>query len=185
MEKIKIWNSSGSDAQINDIALKLKSGETGILPTDCSYIIAGDALNPKAVDRICRLGGINPNKHHLTLLCDSISMVSHFCRIDNSQFTDLKQRTPGPYTFILKGTSKLPKAFKARKHVGIRIPDNDFTLSVVSTLGSPLICIPVPLHDPDYAVNPDLMAEAMQNNVDFIVDDGEGTLKEPSIIDYT
>ena len=123
MRTIKIWNKP-SDSQLKEIADAIRGGEIAIIPTDTSYGIAGDALNVKSVEKICKLKRINPEKSNLSVICADISMAAEYSRIDDSTFRLIKDNTPGAFTFLLRAASKLPKAFKNRKTVGIRIPDN-------------------------------------------------------------
>lgn len=185
MEKLRIWNSSATDDQITMIANRLKQGDIAIIPTDSTYAIAGDALNVKAVERICRLKGINPEKTSLSILCSDISMASEYSRIENSGFRLLKDHTPGPFTFLFKAAGTLPRAFKGRKVVGIRIPANDFALKLSRALGNPLISTSIPYAEEDYAVNPDLIAESFEGKVDIMVDNGDGATDVTTIVDCT
>lgn len=185
MNTIKIWNDHASDRQLHDIAMRLKEGQIAIIPTDSMYAIVGDALNVKAVDRICRIKGINPDKTDLSILCSDISMASEYSRIGNRGFKLLKANTPGPYTFLFKSASTLPKAFKSRKTVGIRIPECEFDRQLIDALGNPLITTSIEYEDSDYAINPGLIAEAYDNKVDIMVEGTDGTTDVSTIIDCT
>lgn len=127
MKSIKIWNNKASEQQLNQLSERMKEGEIAIIPTDTMYAIVGDALNVKVVDRICKLKNINPDKTNLSIICSDISMAAEYSRIDNKGFKLLREYCPGPFTFLFKSASTLPRAFKGRKTVGIRIPDNQFT----------------------------------------------------------
>lgn len=185
MNTIKIWNGKASQKQLNDICIRLKDGQIAIIPTDTMYAIAGDALNMKAVERICRVKGINPEKTNLSIICCDISMASEYSRIDNSVFRLMKEYCPGPYTFLLRSASTLPKAFKGRKTVGIRIPGCEFDLDLARELGGPLITTSIEYEDEDYAVSPELIAEAYNNKVDIMVEGEHGTTEVSTIVDCT
>lgn len=185
MKTIKIWNNEASDRQLRDISARIDAGEIAIIPTDTAYAIVCDALNVKSIERICRLKGINPEKSNLSIICDSISMASEYCRIENSYFRLLKEKTPGAFTFIFRSSSTLPKAFKGRKTVGVRIPDNDLTRAIVGHLGRPLLTTTIEYEDEDYAVNPELIAEAYDNRVDMMVESGNGSTDLSTIVDCT
>ena len=185
MNTIKIWNDSASERQLKDICQRLEAGEIAIVPTDTMYAIVGDALNSKTVDRICRLKGINPDKTNLSIICSDISMAAEYARIDNRDFKLLKNNTPGPFTFLFKSSSSLPKAFKGRKMVGIRIPDNQFDRDLVERLGHPLITTSIEYDDEDYAVNPELIAERYYNQVDLMIEGPDGTTDVSTIVDCT
>ena len=185
MKTIKIWNDSPSEKQLAEIADRLKEGEIMIYPTDTIYAIGCNALDSKAVERICRIKGINPDKTNLSIICDSISAASKYARIGNSDFMMLKKNTPGPFTFLFKAASSLPKAFKSRKTVGIRIPDLNVPRAIAEYCDFPLLTTSVEFDDSDYTINPDLIAEEAEGIVDFIVDGGEGGTEESTIVECT
>lgn len=185
MERIRIWNSKATDAQVQNVAEALRNGGLAVIPTDSMYAIAGDALNVKSVDRICRLKGINPDKQRLSILCADISMAAEYSRIGNAEFRLIKDFTPGPVTFVLRASSRLPRAFKGRKEVGIRIPDNPFDRKLAKALGSPLISTSIPYDDEDFAINADLIAGRFAADVDLMVDDGDGETALTTIVDCT
>lgn len=185
MKTIKIWNEEASDRQLDQICKELEMGEIMILPTDTLYGIACDALNPKAIERICKLKGINPDKTHLSIICSDISMAAEYARFDNYAFKLLRDYTPGPYTFLFKSAPTLPKAFKGRKTVGIRIPDNKLCRDIVERLGHPLMTTSIEFTDEDYAVNPGLISEAYEGKADLILEGEEGGIVPSTIIDCT
>lgn len=183
MNTIKIWNGEASPRQLQDICQRIKAGEIAIIPTDTMYAIAGDALNTKAVERICKLKKINPDKQHLSIICSDISMASEYSRIDNRGFYLIKEHCPGPFTFIFKTISTLPKAFKGRKVVGIRIPDNEFARALAKELGNPLITTSIEYSDDDYAINPELISEAYDKMVELMIDNGNGSTDVSTVVD--
>lgn len=185
MKTIKIWNNDASDRQLDQICDMLRNGETIILPTDTLYGIACDALNPKAIEKICRLKGINPEKTNLSIICSDISMASEYSRFDNKSFQLLRDCTPGPFTFLFKSASTLPKAFKGRKTVGIRIPDNKICLDLVTRLGHPIMTTSIEFADDDYARNPELIAEAYDGKVDLMLSCEDGDTEPSTIVDCT
>lgn len=185
MNTIKIWNGSASERQLHDISIRLKEGELAIIPTDTMYAIAGDALNIKAVERLCRLKGINPEKTNLSIICSDISMASEYARIDNKGFRLMKECCPGPFTFLFRAASTLPRAFRGRKVVGIRIPDCEFDRSLAESLGNPLITTSIEYEDTDYAVSPGLISEAYENKVELMVEGENGTTDVSTVVDCT
>ncbi len=185
MKIIKIWSDEPSDRQLTEICAFLEAGEIMIMPTDTIYAIACDALNPKAIERLCRLKGINPEKTNLSIICSDISMASEYARFDNKDFRLLRDYTPGPYTFLFRSAPTLPKAFKGRKVVGIRIPDLSLCREIVERLGHPLLTTSIEYQDSDYAINPGLIAEAYDNSVDLLIEGEEGGTEPSTIIDCT
>ena len=185
MKSIKIWNNKASEQQLNQLSERMKEGEIAIIPTDTMYAIVGDALNVKVVDRICKLKNINPDKNNLSIICSDISMAAEYSRIDNKGFKLLREYCPGPFTFLFKSASTLPRAFKGRKTVGIRIPDNQFTTDLVERMGNPLITTSIEYEDEDYAINPELISEAYEGRVDIMVEGEAGTTEVSTIVDCT
>ena len=185
MNTIKIWNNSPSDKQIDNIVNFLEAGKIAIIPTDTMYAIVCNALDAKAVERICRLKGINPDKTNLSIICADISMASEYARINNAGFQILKENTPGPYTLLFRSASSLPRAFKGRKVVGVRIPDSPVATMTAARLGNPLLTTSIEYADEDYAVNPELIAEAYDYKVDLMVEGEPGSLRLSTIIDCT
>lgn len=185
MKTIKIWNDNPSESQINEICDLLERGGVVIIPTDTLYGICCDALNPKSIERICRLKGINPDKANLSVICSGISMAAEYSRIGNNEFVIIKDNTPGPFTYLLKSSSSLPKVFKGRKVVGIRIPDCNVARQIAERLGHPVMTTSVECDDYDYAINAELIAEKYESSVDMMVDAGDGDTEPSTIIDLT
>lgn len=185
METIKIYNDNIAENQIEEIVNLLKDNGVIITPTDTLYAIACDALNPKAIEKVCRLKGINPEKTNLSILCDDISMVSEYAKFDNYAFKLMKDNTPGPFTFLFRAASSLPRAFKGRKVVGIRIPDNEAVRKIVKALEAPLLSTSIQFQDDDFGRNPDLIEEEYEDKVDLMIKGEEGHLKPSAIIDCT
>lgn len=184
MKIIKIWGEP-SDRQLKSIADSIREGNIAIVPTDTCYAIAGDALNVKSVERICKLKGINPEKSTLSIICSDIRMAAEYSRIENNVFHLLKQLCPGAFTFLVRAASKLPRAFKNRKVVGIRIPDNVFCRKLAEELGNPLITSSIQYEDLDHAISPGLIADSYEDKVDFMVEDDEGSVDVSTVVDCT
>lgn len=182
---MKIWNDEASERQLSEMCRDLEAGQTMILPTDTLYAIACDALNAKAIDRICRLKGINPEKTNLSIICSDISMAAEYARFDNYAFKLLRDNTPGPFTFLFKSASTLPKAFKGRKVVGVRIPDSKICRDIVERLGHPILSTSIEYSDSDYAINPELIAEEYHDKVDFFIEGADGDMEPSTIVDCT
>lgn len=185
MKSIKVWNDSPSDKQIEQIADRLAAGEVWIIPTDSIYGIMCDAFNPKAIDKVCRIKNINPEKNNLSIVCTDISMASEYARIGNRTYTLMKELTPGPYTFLCKAQSTLPKEFKKRRTVGIRIPDCSTARSIAERLRHPLLTTSIEFEDEDYARNSELICEAYEGKVDGIIEGDDGGNIPTTIIDCT
>lgn len=185
MKTIKIWNDNPTERQLQEISRDLKAGCIMIWPTDTMYALACDALNVKAIDAICKLKGINPEKTSLSIICSDIGQASQYARFNNDVFMMLRRNTPGPFTFICKTTSSLPKAFKGRKTVGIRIPNCKTNLDIVSALGNPILTTSVKAPDDDYMCEPSLLSELYDGQIDMLLDSGRKTMQLSTIVNCT
>ena len=185
METIQIYNDNIADNQIERVVEILKEGGIVVIPTDTVYAVACDALNPKAIEKVCRIKGINPEKTNLSILCNDIAMVADYAKFDNYAFKLMKDNTPGPFTFLFRAASSLPRAFKGRKIVGIRIPDYLPVRKIVEALGNPLLSTSILYQDEDYGTNPDLIEEEYNDKADFMIKGEEGKLQPSAIVDCT
>lgn len=185
MKILKIWGDELSDRQIQETIRDLQEGKTLIAPTDTLYAIMCDALSPKAVEAVCKLKAINPDKTNLSIICSDISMAAEYANFNNVTFKLLKELTPGPYTFICKAAHSLPAAFKRRKVVGIRIPDFKADRQLAEALGHPLLTTSIRFEEDDYGINPELIEENYNNKVDIMIQGPEGELTPSTILDCT
>ena len=185
MKTIKIWNDSPSERQLDEIASLLNEGQVMIWPTDTLYGIACDALNVKAIDRICRLKGLNPEKAHLSIVASDIAQAAEYAKFDNKVFRLLKVNTPGPFTFLCRAASSLPRAFKGRKTVGVRIPDCLTARSIAERLGRPILTTSIEYDDEDFAIDAGLIAEKYSDRVDFFIEGEEGKTTPSTTVDCT
>ena len=176
MRRLKIYEENPNATEIGKAVEVLREGGIVIYPTDTIYALGCDALNVRAVERICRIKGINPQKVNLSIICRELSWVSEYAKLNNLYFKLLKRNLPGAFTFILPTSSSLPKIYKNRKTVGVRIPDHAITLALVEALGNPLLTTSVSVDDeePEYGTDPELIAERYESVADLIIDGGEG-----------
>ncbi len=187
MKLLKMIPESPNERFI-DIAIDaLRRGEIIIYPTDTLYALGCNALNNNAIERICRLKGMKSDKTSLSIICEDISEIAKYAKLSNSQFRLLKDNLPGPFTFILPALSKLPKAFKGRKEVGVRIPDNTIAMALVKALGNPIMTTSVgrDVDEDDYMCEPELIAERYINDVSVVIDAGRGKTEPSTIVDCT
>lgn len=166
----------------------LKKGGVIIYPTDTVYSIGCDVNNVKAVARVAQIKGLKAEKANFSLICYDLSHISEYARIDTPDYKLMKKNLPGPFTFILNGSSALPKIFKTKKkEVGIRVPANNIARQLVEMLGNPLIATSV--HDEDeiieYTTDPELIHEKYGNQVDIVINGGFGNNEASTVIDLT
>lgn len=180
---VKIYSENTNLREVSKVVKILKDGGLVIYPTDTVYAIGCDALNVRAVERICAMKGVNPQKAQLSVICYDLSDISEYAKVGNSAFKLLKKNLPGPFTFILPSSSSLPRLFRNRKEVGIRVPDNNIIRTIVRELGNPVLTMS--LRDDDeileYSTDPELIYEKYGLSVDCVVDGGYGGI-EPSTV---
>jgi tRNA threonylcarbamoyl adenosine modification protein (Sua5/YciO/YrdC/YwlC family) len=187
-EFIKIYEDKPSEAAIKKVVEVLRDGGLVIYPTDTVYGLGCDITNSRALERIAKIKGIKLEKANFSFVCHDLSNLSDYVRqIDTSTFKILKRSLPGPYTFILPGNNDLPKEFRKKKTVGIRVPDNRIALEIVKFLGNPIVSTSI--HDDDevleYSTDPELIFEKWQNKVDLVIDGGYGDNVGSTIIDLS
>ena len=187
MKRVRIYEEKPSEAEIDKAVKVLRDGGIVIYPTDTVYALGCDALNVRAVERICQIKGINPQKVNLSIICRELSWVSEYAKLSNLYFKLLKRNLQGAFTFILPTSSSLPKIYKNRRTVGIRIPDNAITLALVEALGNPLLTTSVAIdeEEPEYGTDPELIAERYEAVADLIIDGGEGGTIPSTTVDCT
>ena len=180
-------NPQGS--KIDRVIEELKKGAVMIYPTDSVYAYGCDFANQEAVDKICKLKGLDPAKANLTFICKDISQISEYtAQFDTEVFRVLKRNLPGPYTFILKSNNTVPKLFKNKKRtVGVRIPDNKIVLEIVEKLGNPILSTSLKTDEDiiEYYTDPERIKEKYESQVDFIINGGIGNNEPSTVVDAT
>ena len=184
---IKLYEQNTNPRDIGRIVDILKEGGIVIYPTDTVYAMGCDALNVRAIEKICKIKGLNPQKTNLSIICPSLSNISEYAKVNNAVFKLMKRNLPGPFTFILNATNSLPKIYKNRKEVGIRVPDNAIILALVEALGNPILTTSVRDKDDfmEYSTDPELIEEEYRDTVDVVVDGGYGGLEPSTIVNCT
>ena len=185
---LKLYEKDTNPADLQRVADLLTDGGLVIYPTDTRYAIGCHALKERAVERICRIKGVDPGKNRLAIICPDLSGISEYAKVDNAAFKLMKRNLPGPFTFILPTGSRLPKIFRGRHEVGIRVPDNALTRAIVHRLGAPLLTMTLP-HEEDedieYVTDPELIHEKLARMVDLVIDGGIGNYEESTVVDCT
>ena len=187
-EIIKIYEDKPSEAAIKKVVEVLRNGGLVIYPTDTVYGLGCDITNSRALEKLAKIKGIKLEKANFSFVCSSLSNLSDYVKqIDTSTFKILKRALPGPYTFILPGNNDLPKEFRKKKTVGIRVPHNNIALQIVEMLGNPIVSTSIRDEDEviEYSTDPELIFEKWQNKVDLVIDGGYGDNVASTIIDLT
>ncbi|HQI43883.1 MAG TPA: L-threonylcarbamoyladenylate synthase [Dysgonamonadaceae bacterium] len=184
---IKIYPDNPNSREIDKVVSVLSDGGTIIYPTDTLYAIGCDALNVRAVEKICALKGINPQKSNLSIICSDLSSISEYAKVDTPTFKLMKRNLPGPFTFILPTTSSLPKIYKNKKTVGIRVPDSNIVRQLAERLGNPILSTSVKKGDDEieYLTDPELIHEKWSSIADIVIDGGYGGIEPSTIVDCT
>lgn len=167
----------------------LKDGGLIIYPTDTVYGLGCDVFNRDAVEKVCRLKKVKPEKMNFSFVCYDLSHISEYTlNLATPTYKLMKRCLPGPYTFILNANNAIPKLFKNNKRtIGIRVPDNQIARSIVHELGNPILSTSIHHEDDiiDYITEPYSIYERYENLVDIIIDGGTGGIVPSTIIDCT
>ncbi|MBP0902565.1 L-threonylcarbamoyladenylate synthase [Mariniflexile gromovii] len=187
-EFVRIYEENPNSKEIDKVVAVLKRGGLIIYPTDTVYGLGCDINNLRALERVAQIKGVKLEKANFSFVCHDLSHLSDYVKqIDTSTFKILKRALPGPYTFILPGSSTLPNPFKKKKTVGIRIPANNIALEIVKKLGNPIISTSIRDEDEviEYTTDPELILEKWDNLVDLVIDGGYGDNHASTVIDLS
>jgi tRNA threonylcarbamoyl adenosine modification protein (Sua5/YciO/YrdC/YwlC family) len=165
----------------------LKKGGIIIYPTDTIYGLGCDIYQHRAIERICQIKNINPQKAQLSFVCYDLSDLSQYARqLSTPVYRTMKQYLPGPFTFILQASKEVPKILKTKKDtVGIRIPDNKIARCIVKELGNPILSASLPGEQVEDYTDPEIIHERFAKQVDLVIDGGVGGVEPSTIIDFT
>lgn len=187
-EFIKIYEDNPSEKKLDKVVEVLKKGGLIIYPTDTVYGIGCDITNTKAMEKVAKIKGLKLQKANFSFICYDLSNLSDYVRqIDTPTYKILRKFLPGPYTFILPSNNNLPKAFKGRKTIGIRIPDNNIIRELVKRLGNPIVSTSIYDEDDllEYTTDPELIYEKWQQQVNVVIDGGYGDNVPSTIINVS
>jgi tRNA threonylcarbamoyl adenosine modification protein (Sua5/YciO/YrdC/YwlC family) len=165
----------------------IRQGEVVVYPTDSGYAIGCQMENKKAMEQICRIRDINKD-HNFTLMCRDMSELSLYARVDNVAFRQIKNNTPGPYTFILKATKEVPKRLQnpKRKTIGIRVPNNPIALAILEELEEPLMSTTLILPDESMAeTDPEDIRDKLEKRVGLIIHGGYLGEQPTTVVDMS
>ncbi|MFN3760467.1 MAG: L-threonylcarbamoyladenylate synthase [Algoriphagus aquaeductus] len=186
---IRLYEENPDPRRVRQIVDILRNGGIIIYPTDTVYGLGCDITNQKAVEKICKIKGINPKKHNFSFVCADLSNISHYTRvITKPVFKMMKKALPGPFTFILEASSQVPKILHSnKKTVGIRVPNHGVPRAIVEELGQPILSTSIYDEDEivEYSTDPELIFEKYQNLVDVVIDGGYGSNVPSTILDCT
>lgn len=185
MQLLKIFPGNINQRALESAVEALRQGQIIVYPTDTVYALGCNALNQRAIERLCRAKGINPDKNLLSVVCSDIAQAAEYARIDNTAFRTLKQYLPGPFTFILPASTRLPKVFKGRKTVGVRVPDNAIARALAEALEAPILTTSVSIDDPEELVDAEAVAMHYAEIAALAIDGGSGGTVPSTVVDLT
>lgn len=186
---VRIYPENPNPKAVQQIVDCLRKGGVIVYPTDTVYAIGCDVTQSKALERVAKIKGLKLEKADFSFIFYDLSHLSDYTlQVDTPTYKLLKRALPGPYTFILKANSIIPKIFKSKKKtIGIRIPDSNIIRTIVNELGNPVVSTSV--HDDDevieYTTDPELIHERYENHVDIVVDGGYGDNFASTVIDLS
>jgi len=186
---IRIYPENPNEKAIEQVADVLRKGGLIIYPTDTIYGLGCDITNHKAIEAVCRLRHIKPDKANFSFICYDLSHISDYIKpIDNATFRVLKKALPGPFTFIFNASHNVPRLLSSnKKTVGIRVPDNNVAREIVRVLGNPILSTSI--HDEDdimeYSTDPELIHEKYKDHVSLVIDGGYGGNVASTVVDCT
>ncbi len=184
---ISIHPDNPQARQLSMVKECLENGGIIAYPTDTIYGLGCDIFHPEAIEKICAIKKVNPEKANLSFICSDLSDLSLYAKaIDNSLFRILKKALPGPFTFILPASKQVPKILQSKKKtIGLRIPDNNIALSIIKTLGHPILSASFPGENIEDYTDPEVIFEHWGKQIDMVVDGGIGGIIPSTVVDCT
>ena len=163
----------------------LKDGGVIAYPTDTIYGLGCDIMQHKAIEKICRIKNIDPQKSQLSFICRDLSNLSDYTKsIDTPLYRMLKNYLPGPYTFILPASKQVPKILQSKKStIGLRIPDNVICQAILTELGNPILSTSLPGDMVEDYTDPEIIRERFEKQIDLVIDGGIGGMVPSTIVD--
>jgi tRNA threonylcarbamoyl adenosine modification protein (Sua5/YciO/YrdC/YwlC family) len=181
---IKIYPQNPNPKRIEQVVDILRRDGVIIYPTDSVYAYGCSLSSAKAIERIKAIRGKKGDE--LTVVCSELGQVATYARVDDATHRILRRNFPGPFTFVLNASSKMPdKALAGRKTLGIRIPGNSVSLEIVRALGGPMITASVKNSEAEYTTDPELIEELYGKAVDAVVDGGYGQEIPTALVDLS
>lgn len=182
---MRIYPQNPAEREVQRVVETLERDGVIVYPTDSVYAYGCSLHSPRGLERLKQLTG--KRNDTLTILCDGISRIAEYCKVDNNTFRILKRNLPGAVTFLLEASSRMPdKALQRRRTIGVRIPDNAIACAIVQRLGCPLVTVSLKSDDDaEYMTDPELIQERYGDDVALVVDGGYGTLTPTTVVDLT
>ncbi|MDI1324838.1 MAG: L-threonylcarbamoyladenylate synthase [Algoriphagus sp.] len=188
-ELIRLYEENPDPRKVKQAVDILRNGGVVIYPTDTVYGMGCDITNQRAVEKICKIKGINPKKHNFSIICADLGNIAQYTKvITKPVFKMMKKGLPGPFTFILEASNIVPKILHSnKKTIGIRVPAHEIPRILVEELGHPILTTSIRDEDDvvEYSTDPGLIFEKYQHLVDLVIDGGYGQNVASTILDCT
>lgn len=188
-EIIRMYDENPDPALVAKVVKVLKNGGIVIYPTDTVYSMGCDIFQNRAVEKLSHLKGVKITKNNFSIVCADLGGITDYAKVSNVVFKAMKKAFPGPYTFLLPATNKLPKSLQTnRKTIGIRVPDHPIPRALVNALGNPIITTSVKDDVDDMLEYPDEIEVIIAQNehkADLIIDGGWSGITPSTVIDAT
>lgn len=184
---LKIHPENPQPRLINQVVECLNDGGVIIYPTDTIYGLGCDIKHAKAIEKICQIKNMDPQKAQLSFICSDLSHLSEYSKsIDTPLYRMLKNYLPGPYTFILPASKQVPKILQSKKStIGLRVPDNIICQQILTALCNPILSTSLPGEMVEDYTDPEIIYDRFENLVDFVIDGGIGGMTPSTIVDCT
>ncbi len=182
---LSIHPENPQERLLSQVVDTLRQGGVIIYPTDTMYGLGCDITNKKAVEKLCQIKGIDPRKSHLTCVCENLTILGQYTNhVDTPVYKMMKRAFPGPFVFILEASKNIPRHFRHKDTVGIRIAGNPIAQRLVELLGYPIASISLPQSEfVEENIEPELIDDRFGKRVDLVVDGGTGNLEASTVID--
>ena len=183
--RLEIHPVNPQDRFIREAAQYMRKGGVIIYPTDTVYAIGCDISSKKALEKVCLIKGLQPEKAQFSFICRDMKQIAEYTQhISNSTFKIIKRALPGPYTFILPASKAMPRHFQSRrKTVGVRVSSNVIAAALVAEMGKPILSTSLRDDSGIYEYDPDEIFSHYGNQVDLFLDGGWGGSEPSTVID--
>jgi tRNA threonylcarbamoyl adenosine modification protein (Sua5/YciO/YrdC/YwlC family) len=182
---IQIHPQNPQPRLIKQIVDCLHNGGVVVYPTDTIYGLGCSINHHKAVERICKIKNVDPEKAQLSFICKDLSHLSDYTKsIDTPLYRLLKSYLPGPFTFILPASKQVPKILQSKKStIGLRVPDNEICQQILNELDVPILSASLPGDMVEEYTDPEIIYEKLGHLVDYVIDGGIGGIIPSTIVD--
>lgn len=185
MQVFNIHAENPQNRLIKQVVDRIRAGAVIVYPTDSCYALGCHIGDKSAMERIRRIRDTD-NKHNFTLVCRDLSEIGTYAKVDNAAYRFIKAHTPGPYTFILKATSEVPRRLQnpKRKTIGLRVPEHPIVQALLTELGEPLMSSTLMMPGDDRPLNdPEEISNRLRHQADLMIDGGNCGLEPTTVIE--